>query len=90
MVFEANSSSKENRNYNGSLLLEHLFNLADLLLNFAGELLVLAFSRQVWAVRGLSNLLFGFALHFVKLAFDLVLAARFHLFSLSSFFRKTF
>jgi osmotically-inducible protein OsmY len=63
---------------------ENLFNLADLLLDFASEFLVLAFSRQVRVVRHLSRLLFGFALHFMKLAFELVLRALFHLFLLFS------
>jgi len=61
-----------------SLLLEHLFNLADFLLDFAGEIFVLAFGRKGGVVRDLSRFLFNFSFQFVKLAFDLIRRARFH------------
>jgi hypothetical protein len=63
------------------LLLEYLFNLADFLLDFAGEVFVLAFGRQVGVVRDLSGFLFNAAFQFTKLSFDLILRARFHLVS---------
>ena len=69
------------------LLLEHLFNLADFLLDFARQLLVLACSRQFRVVRNLPRLLFSFAFHFMKAAFDLIRRARFH-HVLSSFLSK--
>jgi hypothetical protein len=60
------------------LLLEHPLDLADFLLHLARELLVLAIRRQVGVVCDPAGLLFGFAFHFVKSAFDLILRARFH------------
>jgi hypothetical protein len=60
-------------------LSEHLFNLADFLLDFASDFFVLAFGHQVWIVRDLSRFLFRFALHFMNAAFDLVRRAQFHL-----------
>ena len=56
----------------GHLLFEHLFNLADFLLDLAAELFGLAFGRQVGVVRDLSHLLSDFTFHFMKLAFDLI------------------
>src|ERR1017187_1657189 len=44
------------------LLLEYLLNLADFLLDFAGEVFVLAFGCQVGVVGGLSRFLFDFSL----------------------------
>jgi hypothetical protein len=67
------------------LLLEYLFNLADLLLDFAGEFFVLAFGFQVGVVRDLSGGLFDAAFQFMKLALDLIFVARFHRFFLFSF-----
>src|ERR1017187_535135 len=67
------------------LLFEYLFNLADFLLDFAGEFFVLAFGFQVGVVRDLSGFLFNVAFQFMKLAFDLILRARFHLVLLFSF-----
>src|ERR1017187_1765872 len=64
------------------LLPEHLFNLADFLLDFAGEFLVLAFGHQVGIIRDLSRFLFSFPLHFMNAAFDLIRRAQFHLFLL--------
>src|ERR1017187_26794 len=64
-----------------NLLLEHLFNLADFLLDLAGELFVLAFGLQLGVVRDLSRFLFGFAFHFMDVSFDLILCARFHIYS---------
>jgi hypothetical protein len=61
------------------LLLQHLFNLADLLLDFAGEFFVFAFGRQFGVVRNLSGFLFEFTFHVMQRAFDLILRARFHL-----------
>jgi hypothetical protein len=60
------------------LFLQHLFDLADFLLNFACKFLVSAFSRQFRVVGDLSRLLFSFAFHFMKAAFDLISGARFH------------
>jgi hypothetical protein len=63
------------------LFLEYLFNLADLFLDFAGDSLVLAFGCQAGVAGDLSRRLFNRALHLMKLAFDLIRRARFHLFS---------
>jgi hypothetical protein len=60
------------------LLLKHFFNLADFLLDFAGDLFSLAFGRQVGVVRNLSHLLFSSTFDFMKLAFDLILRTWFH------------
>ena len=65
----------------------YLFNPADFLLDYACEFFVLAFGHQVGIVRGLSRFLLNCAFYFMKLAFDLILRARFHLFS-PLFFRK--
>jgi hypothetical protein len=67
------------------LLLEYLFNLADFLLDFAGEFFVLAFGFQVGVVRDLSGGLFDAAFQFMKLALDLIFLTRFHLVFLFSF-----
>src|SRR5580704_13043973 len=72
-----------------SLLLEYLFNLADFPLDFAGEFFVLAFGFQVGVVRSLSGCLFDAAFQFMKLAFDLIFRARFHLVS-PLFLSRTF
>src|ERR1051326_7495437 len=61
-----------------SLFSEDLLNLADLLLDLTGNFLVLTFFGHAAVVGDLPSLLFGFALHFVKLARDLVLGAGFH------------
>jgi hypothetical protein len=63
------------------LLFEHLLNLADFLLDFAGEFFVLAVGLQVSVVRDLSRFLFDLTFQFMNLAFDLILRARFHLFT---------
>ena len=63
------------------LLLEHLFNLADFLLDFAGEVFVLTFGHQVGVVRGLSRFLFDFTFYFMDVALDLIRRARFHMYS---------
>src|SRR5271157_1179409 len=60
------------------LLLKHLFNLADFLLDFAGELFASAFCNQFGVIGGLTRCLFDLALHFTDVAFDLILRARFH------------
>src|SRR5579863_4429431 len=60
------------------LLLQDRFNLADFLLDFAREFLVLAFGCQVGIVRELSSLLLRLALQFMELALGLILRARFH------------
>src|SRR5579871_4759442 len=73
----------------GHLLLEHLFNLADLVLDLAGDSFGLAFSLEVGIVRSLSRFLFGFTLQLMKFARDLILRARFHLL-FSSFVSKMF
>jgi hypothetical protein len=67
------------------LLLEHLFNLADFLLDFAGDFFVLAFGFQVGVVRDLSGCLFDVAFQLMNLALDLIFFARFHRFFLFSF-----
>ena len=69
------------------LLLDHLLNLADLLLDFSGEFFVSAFGFQVGVARDLSGCLFDVAFQFMKLAFDLIFRARFHLVS-TLFFRE--
>src|ERR1700682_1676477 len=61
--------------------LEHFFDLPDLLFNFASVLFGFALSLQVGVVRVLACRLFDFAFRFVKIAFDLILCARVHLFS---------
>jgi hypothetical protein len=48
-------------------------------LDFACEFFVLAFAFQVGVVRDLSGFLFNVAFQFMKIAFDLILRARFHL-----------
>jgi hypothetical protein len=63
-----------------NLLLEDLFYLADLFLDLAGDIFHFAFSFQVGIVGDLTGRLLDFALHFVKLAFDLIVRARIHLF----------
>jgi hypothetical protein len=63
------------------LFLDHLFNLPDLLLDFACELFRLAFVLQVRVVGDLPYFFFHFAFHFVELAFHLILSTRFHVFS---------
>jgi hypothetical protein len=75
------------------LLLEYLFNLADFLLDFAGDFFVLAFGFQVGVVRDLSGCLFDVAFQFMKLALDLIFLAQFHrvfLFSFENFPLKLF
>jgi hypothetical protein len=56
-------------------------------LDFAAEFFVLAFGFQVGVVRSLSGCLFDAAFQFMKLAFDLIFRARFHLVS-PLFFRE--
>ena len=63
------------------MLFEYLFNLADFLLDFAGEVLLLAFGLKVRVAYNLSHFLFNLTFHLVKVAFDLIRRARFHLFS---------
>src|ERR1035441_10091442 len=71
----------------GRALRKYLSNPADFLLDYACEVFVLAFGHQGGIVRGLSRFLLNCAIYFMKLAFDLILRARFHLFS-PLFFRK--
>jgi hypothetical protein len=47
-------------------------------LDFASEFFALAFGLQVGVVRDLSGLLLNIAFQFMKLAFDLILRARFY------------
>jgi hypothetical protein len=61
-------------------VVEAVFDLPDLLLDFAREVLGLAFSRQVRIVNDLARLLFDFAFYLVELAFNPILCARPHLF----------
>jgi hypothetical protein len=70
------------------LLLEYLFDLADFPLDFAGEFFDLAFGFQVGVIRDLSGFLFNVAFQLMKLAFDLILRARFH--SVSPLLSRTF
>src|SRR5579872_3040587 len=64
-----------------SLLLEHFFDLPNLLLNFAGQVFGRAFVLQVRIVGHLANFLFDLTLHFVKTTLDLVFSTRLHAFS---------
>src|ERR1022692_2499443 len=64
-----------------NLLLEYFFDLPDLFFNFPGPVFGFAFSLQVGIVRDFARLLFDFAFHFMKLAFNLIFRTRFHLFS---------
>src|ERR1022692_2857384 len=64
-----------------NLLLEYFFDLPDLFFNFPGPVFGFAFSLQVGIVRDLACLLFNFAFHFMKLAFNLILRTRAHRFS---------
>src|SRR5271166_1996545 len=68
------------------LLLEHFFDLPDLLLNFAGQFFDPAFGFQVRIVSDLACFLFDFTCRFVKLAFDLIFRTWFHVFSLFHLF----
>ena len=61
----------------GNLLVEHLFNLREFLLNLAGELLCLAFVRQVRVADDLAYAFLDNALHFVTRAVDLIRGAGF-------------
>jgi hypothetical protein len=60
------------------LLLKHLLNLPDFPLDLTGELFGLAFSLQVGVRRDLPCFLFDLPFQLMKLAFDLILRARFH------------
>jgi hypothetical protein len=60
------------------LPLEHLLDLSDLLVHFAGQRFRLTFACQVRTVADPPDGFFHFAFHFVESAFDLVLCARFH------------
>lgn len=62
----------------GPLIPQNFFNLADLLLDLAGRLLLGAFVFQIWLIGSFSHLLLDLALHFVKLAFRLVFGTWFH------------
>jgi hypothetical protein len=57
---------------------QSFFNLADLLLDLAGRLLIAAFVFQVWIIGNFSHLLLDLALHLVKIPFHLVLSTWFH------------
>jgi hypothetical protein len=57
-----------------NLLLEHFFDLPDLFLNFADVVFGFAFNHQVRIVRDFACCLFDFAFHFMKTAFNLILA----------------
>jgi hypothetical protein len=81
-LLQCKAADDKQRSSAPPLFLEYLFDLANLLLDLAGDLFVLALGRQVWIVRGLPGFLFGCAFRFVKLAFDLIRCARFHAFSL--------
>jgi hypothetical protein len=52
-----------------NLLVEHLLDLTNLLLNFAGPVFSFAFSLQIRAVHDLAYHFFHFAFHFMKSAF---------------------
>lgn len=61
------------------LRLQHLFDLADFLLDHARDFLSLALGRQIGVVGEPPRFLFGFALYFMKLALDLILRTWFHI-----------
>lgn len=62
-----------------ALLLPHDFlDLADLFLNFTGSLFVFAFGFQPGILTDFPGYLLDLALHFVKLAFYLVIRTGFH------------
>ena len=61
-----------------ALLPHDLLDLADLFLYFAGSLFVFAFGFQIGIHADFPGYLLDLALHFVKLAFRLVLRAGFH------------
>ena len=61
-----------------SLLPQDILDLADFFLNFAGSLFVFAFGFQLGILADFPGYLLDLALHFVKLAFCLVLCAGFH------------
>src|ERR1035441_47369 len=58
------------------LLLEHLFNLADFLLDLARDFFGLTFSLQIGVVSDLSHFLLDSTFQIMKLSFDLILRAR--------------
>ena len=60
------------------LLLEHFFDLADLLLNYAGGLLIPPFVYEFTVIRNLAHRLLHFAFDFMKLALYLICRAGFH------------
>jgi len=62
----------------GLLLPKHLLDPADFLLDFAGEFLALAFGYHVGIVRDPTHFFFSYTFDFMKLAFNLILRARFH------------
>ena len=62
----------------GPLSPQNSFNLADLLLDLAGRLLVGAFVFQIWIIGSFSHLLLDLALYLVKIAFHLVISTWFH------------
>jgi hypothetical protein len=57
---------------------EHLFNLSDFFLHFAGELFISAFGSHPGVLGDLAGLLFHEAFRLVQVAFDLVLRALLH------------
>jgi hypothetical protein len=61
-----------------SLLPQNLLDLADLSLNFAGDLFTGTFRFQLWVIAQFPGDLLYLALQFVKRAFRLVLRAGFH------------
>src|SRR3989337_4240118 len=61
-----------------SLLPQDLLDLADLFWNLSGSLCVFAFGFQLGILADFPGYLLDLALHFVKLAFCLVLCAGFH------------
>jgi hypothetical protein len=60
------------------LLLEHLLDLTDLILNLARDFFVRTFGFQVRVVRHLAGLLLDLAFGFVEFSLDLILCAFFH------------
>ena len=65
----------------GPLLLKHLLDLPDLLLDFASDLFRVTFISEIGVVRDLSGLFFHFAFQLMKRAFDFVFRTWFHLVS---------
>jgi len=60
------------------LLLEYLFDLADLVLNLAGDLFAGTFSLEIRVIRHLAGFLLDIAFGLVELPLDFIFCAYFH------------